>query len=170
MEKQQIIDKYINKELSLIQLENKLHKSKSQTLRIVAKYKKEGEASLKHGLIGKTSNHTSLITESFEETITNLYKQTYLGFGPTLYAEYLLEYHSININRETLRLILIKHKLWKPKQRKGQIIRTRREPKQCYGEMIQYDGSYHKWFADIWSCLLIAIDDNSKTIMNGRFC
>jgi transposase-like protein len=170
MEKQQLIDKYIKKELSLKQLENKLHKGKSQTLRLVAKYKKDGQGGLIHGLIGKPSNHTSLIPKTLEDTITSLYKQNYVGFGPTLCSEYLLEQNSIDINRETLRLILIKHKLWKPKHRKGQTIRTRREPKQYYGEMIQYDGSYHKWFGNIETCLLIAIDDNSKTIMNGMFC
>jgi len=170
MEKQKIIDKYIKKQISLKQLESKLHKSKSQSLKLVAKYKQVGSHAFSHGLIGQKSNHTSTISKSFEEVVVSLYREKYIGFGATLCAEYLLEYDQINFNRETLRLLLIKHKLWKPKHRKGQIIRTRREPKQYFGEMIQYDGSYHKWFGDFESCLLIAIDDNTKKIVNGLFC
>lgn len=170
MNKEQIIVKYIKKELSLKQLESKLHKCKSQALNLVAQYKLVGPKSLTHKLIGKQSNHVSKISKSFEETLISLYRQKYVGFGPTLCAEYLFEQDKICLNHETLRLLLIKHKLWKPKHRKGQIIRTRREPKQNYGEMIQYDGSYHKWFGDIESCLLIGIDDNTKKIVHGLFC
>lgn len=170
MEKQQILVKYIKKELSLEQLQSKLNKSKSQSLRIVADYKQNGARSLTHGLIGKVSNHKSKLTSNLESVIVSLYMERYHDFGPTLFSEYLESENQIKIDHETVRRILIRHKLWKPKHRKGQIIRTRREPKQYYGEMVQYDGSYHKWFGNIESCLLLAVDDSKKKIPHGNFC
>ena len=61
-------------------------------------------------------------------------------------------------------------KLWKPKSRKKSgkwhIWRAR---KDNYGEMQQFDGSYHIWFGDEESCLLLSVDDATGKITHAKF-
>jgi hypothetical protein len=66
---------------------------------------------------------------------------------------------------------MIKVQLWKAKQRKQIIIHTYRERRSCVGELVQLDGSPHKWFENrAEPCTLIAyIDDATSRIMDGAF-
>jgi hypothetical protein len=82
----------------------------------------------------------------------------YKGFGPTFAAEKLLELNAININHETLRKLMIEWDIWYVRRRKKDS-HVWRERKHHYGEMLQGDGSYHKWFNDEYSTLLALIDD-----------
>ena len=89
-------------------------------------------------------------------------KKNYVDFGPTLASEKLEENHRIKISGETLRKLMIKWEYWKPKiRKKNKQYRSWRPRKEYYGEMEQYDGSYHKWFEDRADecCLLASIDD-----------
>jgi len=75
------------------------------------------------------------------------------------------------MNTETLRLMMIKKKIWKPRPRRGPaIIREWRERKECFGELIQFDGSYHDWYENKKEeCLLAAIDDATGKIIKAVF-
>ena len=67
---------------------------------------------------------------------------------------------------------MIGEAIWKPKKSKqNQEHREWRERKECYGEMQQFDGGYHKWFEDRNEevCLLAAIDDASGKITKLKF-
>jgi hypothetical protein len=66
---------------------------------------------------------------------------------------------------------MIKRKLWKLKPRHGpQIIREWRERKECFGELVQFDGSYHDWFENGQEqCLLASIDDATSKIVKATF-
>lgn len=62
---------------------------------------------------------------------------------------------------------MVKEELWKVKSRKEkQKYRSWRPRKDYYGEMEQFDGSYHKWFEDRAGecCLLASIDDATGQI------
>lgn len=64
---------------------------------------------------------------------------------------------------------------WKPKMRKKDSPPFHlRERKECYGMMIQFDGTHHIWLPDIlpWEywCLLVAIDDATSQIVDALFC
>lgn len=62
--------------------------------------------------------------------------------------------------------------LWKPKQKKkDKEHRQWRQPKASYGEMIQFDGSYERWFEGRGQelCLLAAIDDATGKIVHAAF-
>lgn len=59
---------------------------------------------------------------------------------------------------------MIKNWIWKAKTRRKEKKQfTARERRESFWELIQYDGSYHKWFeAREWTwyqCLLVAVDD-----------
>ena len=106
------------------------------------------------------------------DKILGLLKKTYTGFGPTLAAEKLLERNKIKVSDETLRALMAKNNLWKPKARKkNKEHREWRPRKENYGTMEQYDGSYHRWFEDrAEECyLLLAIDDATGRITKAVF-
>ena len=105
-----------------------------------------------------------------EEVTTFFENKKHQDFGPTFAQEKLADL-GIAINRETLRLLMIKKDLWKPHKRRGPaIIREWRERKESFGELVQFDGSYHDWFENgDEGCLLAAIDDSTGKIIQAVF-
>lgn len=124
-------------------------------------YIEKGYQGLIHKSRGKTSNRK--IKPEIIEKILVLLKSVYHGFGPTLAAEKLLENHNIKIDHETLRRLMIKYQIHQPKKKKS-LKYTRREPRHHKGELVQLDGSPHKWFGDIESTLIVFIDDATKRV------
>ncbi|OGZ75232.1 MAG: hypothetical protein A3G45_01560 [Candidatus Staskawiczbacteria bacterium RIFCSPLOWO2_12_FULL_37_15] len=58
---------------------------------------------------------------------------------------------------------MIEEDLWKTRRKKQTEYHSWRKRKSCYGEMLQFEGSYHDWFEGRngiceW-CLLATIDD-----------
>ena len=68
---------------------------------------------------------------------------------------------------------MINHDIWITKKAEKPIPRTLRLRRHIYGDMIQYDGSYHLWFEDRGTgekiCLLLAVDDATGTIVHAKF-
>ncbi len=62
-------------------------------------------------------------------------------------------------------------KLWQVKSRKEAKNKwhTWRARKDNYGEMQQFDGSYHVWFGDEEYCLLLSVDDATGKITHAKF-
>jgi hypothetical protein len=117
--------------------------SDRQMRRIVGRVRGEGPRGVVHRSRGRESNRK--YPEELKGRVTELYRQNYEGFGPTLGQEKLLERDGISISDETLRLWLIEAGLWK-KRRKGRQHRQWRPRKERNGEMLQVDGSHHDWF------------------------
>ena len=93
-----------------------------------------------------------------------LVHENYADFGPTLAAEMLDERHAFKVSRETLRKWMQDDGLWlSRKQRKT--FHQPRLRRECYGELIQIDGSDHRWFEDRAApcTLLVFIDDATST-------
>ena len=114
-----------------------------QVKRLVKKVKLTGDAAIVHLSRGKPSNRK--LSDEIKTKVLNLYKEKYPDFGPTLFCEKLIEYHGIRLSDETLRTLLLKEGLWK-RARKTVIRKQLRERKECFGEMLQLDGSHHDWF------------------------
>ena len=136
--------------------------------RLKAKVKKKGVEGLAHGNRGRSSNR------KFKDgTIAEMEKylqEKYHDFGPTLAAEKLEENHGIKMNKESVRQIMISLELWKSKPRQsGRKHYTWRARKDNPGEMQQFDGSYHIWFGDEESCLLLSVDDAKGEITHAKF-
>jgi len=129
-----------------------------------------------HKLKGKPSNHK--LNQTTRIRILNLVKERYLDFHPTLASEKLEEYHQLLINPETLRLWMIEDGLWKVKKQKDVDYHAWRERKEYFGELQQFDGSYHLWFEErlldeygfpMEVCLLASIDDATGKITHAKF-
>ena len=140
-----------------------------QVKRKLKDYRQTGPISLVHKSRGKPSHHR--IDEGLKEQAVTLIRKAYSDFGPTLAAEKLEEIHNVIINHDTLRSIMIEADLWKVKARKI-TVHAWRERKACLGEMVQADGSPHRWFEDrAPACTLLAfIDDATSTILWLEFC
>lgn len=143
-----------------------------QVKRLAQRYRTEGAAGLKHRSAGRTSNRTT--PASTRAQVLALVREKYSGetgtrFGPTLAAEHLASEDGIVVDHETLRRWLLAAGLWS-RARKGRPHRQRRERKPHFGELVQLDGSFHRWFEDRGptSCLLTLVDDATGQTW-GRF-
>lgn len=95
-----------------------------------------------------------------------MYRRAYEGFGPTLASEKLAS-DGYPLDHETLRRWLRDEGLWQ-KRRKRAPYRKMRARKEHLGELVQMDGSHHKWFEDRAesSCLMNMVDDSSGTTLS----
>ena len=138
--------------------------------RIMKRFKEEGEKGLIHRLRGKTSKRK---TDDFiRNRICSLYSELYSDFSIALFLEKLLSIHNINISRETLRTILKDEGLYKTKRKKkSKSVHLFRKRKHHKGELIQIDGSTHRWLEDRYDkklTLMGYIDDATGEIF-ARF-
>ena len=139
-----------------------------QTFRLLSRYEAGVVGALIHQARGRASNRQ--LSAGIREYAVELVRTKYADFGPTLATEILLEKHSITIGRETLRRWLMADGLWlSRKQRK-----TYHQPRlrrERFGELVQIDGSDHRWFEDRGEpcTLLVFIDDATSRLMQLRF-
>ncbi len=157
-----VLDRVKQGQLSLKHAAIRLEISYRQARRLLKRLRKYGAAGLVHKSRGRPSNRTKPL--QFKQKVLKIYKELYDGFGPTLAAEKLEEDHGLVLDHETLRRWLLEAGLWE-KQRKRRKHRTWRKPKEHFGEMIQMDGSHHKWFGENGekACLIVMVDDATKT-------
>lgn len=165
-----IIQKLLDKKLKNSQAAKLLDLSVRQIKRLKKKVREKGAEGLIHKNRGKESNRK--IKEETIKEIVKIIKSKYSDFGPTLAAEKLEDDRKIKIGKETLRQIMIEKKIWIPKPRKETAeYHSWRERKECFGEMEQFDGSYHKWLENRANemCLLLSIDDATSKITHAKF-
>jgi hypothetical protein len=140
-----------------------------QIQRLKRNVEKVGKVGIVHKLKRQISNNATVdIIEN--EVVTFFKKKKHTDFGPTFAKEKLADL-GIVVNTETLRLMMIKNEIWKPQPRRGpQIVREWRERKEMFGELVQFDGSYHDWFENgDEKCILAAIDDATSRIVKMVF-
>jgi hypothetical protein len=139
-----------------------------QAKRVYQCYLSGGDEALAHGNKGRPSNHR--IDKTLVQRALYLYEEQYSDFGPTLAQEKLLERDGLEISVSTLRRALIDARLWKP-ERNGSEYRARRNARDHFGELVQFDGSHHDWFEGRRGrcCLITLIDDATKTRLSQFF-
>jgi len=135
-----------------------------QGQRIYKRYREEGDSGLIHRNRGQPSNRRK--PSEIKGKILAMYRERYWDFGPTLAAEKLVGQDGYEVDHETLRRWLLAAGLWK-RQRKRPKHRQWRERKAHFGELVQMDGSHHRWFEDRGDeeCLMDMVDDaTGKTL------
>lgn len=147
-----------------------------QVQRAKARYRREGAESVVHKLKGNVGNHH--IDPSVKTAALTLIKERYEDFKPTFATEKLEEKHAIVVSAETTRLWMMEAGLWKSRTQKQSSYHAWRSRKEHFGELEQFDGSYHQWFENrycdqdghpIEVCLLAAIDDATGIITKATF-
>lgn len=137
-----IIEDVIGKRMTQTRAGVMLGLSTRQVRRIVGSVRKQGDRGVIHRLRGRPSNRK--IGEGIQHKVVRLYQKKYEGFGPTLACEKLLAVDRLGVSKETLRHWLIEAGLWQGRKSKVRH-RSWRVRKECFGEMIQMDGSHHDW-------------------------
>jgi transposase len=143
-----------------------------QAKRLYRRYRVEGAKGVKHRSAGRCSNAAR--DDAERARIVALVRQKYSGavderFGPTLAAEHLASEDGVHVHHDTLRRWMLAAGLWS-RTRKRSAYRRRRERKAHFGELVQLDGSFHRWFDTRGpaSCLLTMVDDATGR-STGRF-
>jgi len=160
---QQTLDKQITQETAA----SILRLSVRQIKRLVSKVRKSGEQGIIHQSRGKESNRR--ISEDIKNLALALCREKYHDFGATFACEKLSELDGITVSDETLRKWL-----WgggqATRKRKRKANRQWRPRKDCFGQMVQMDGSKHDWLEGRGPKLVIMgyIDDATNTVF-ARF-
>lgn len=145
-----------------------LHLSVRQIKRLCKAYKAHGAAGLIHQATGRPSN--AAIDKAAKQRWIAQVREHYSDFGPTLAAEYLHSQgfsHSVN----TLRHWMIGDALWQAHQPAAKPVHLLRQRRARQGELIQIDGSPHRWLElrGPACCLIAFIDDATSRVMAAHF-
>jgi transposase len=135
---QSVIDRHITQHMAATML----GLSERQVRRLVKGVREQGDSGIIHASRGRPSNRR--IPEEVRGRVLSLYQGRYPDFGPTLATEKLFECDGIKISDETLRRWLVEAGIWK-KKRKRSNYRQWRQRRECFGQMVQMDGSHHDW-------------------------
>lgn len=140
-----------------------------QVKRLCKRFRAQGITGLIHKSRGVASNNK--ISDKKRDEILNLITLNYSDFSPQLICEQLCERHQILVSSEWIRLAMIKKGLWDPNKIKKIKTHQRRNRRKRKGELVQVDGSYHRWLEDRGPkcCLLVAINDATIELLELRF-
>jgi len=162
-----VVHKALDRQITQKTASSMLDLSERQVRRLVKAVREFGDGSIVHRGRGQPSNRR--FPEGLKRRVLGLCRKKYRDFGPTLASEKLLELEGIEVNRETLRQWRLTAGLWE-KKRKRRGHRQWRARKECFGEMVQIDGSHHAWVEDRGRKLVLMgyIDDATGNVY-GRF-
>ena len=138
-----------------------------QTHRLLKRYRDGGAAAIANRRRGRPSNNR--LSDVVRDHAITLVRST-TDFGPTFAAEKLGERHDVRVSRETLRGWMRRAGIWLPRAERKRIQQPRYR-REHFGELIQIDGSDHRWFEDRAApcTLLVFIDDATSRLMELRF-
>ncbi len=162
-----VIQEAIDRHITQKEAASMIGLSERQARRLLRAVREEGDRGIIHKARGRSSNRR--MAEKVKSKAIRLYKRKYRGFGPTLASEKLMDLDGIKLSDETLRKWLMESGLWK-KIRKRSVHRQWRPRKECFGEMVQMDGSHHDWLEGRGPELVLMgyIDDATNTVF-GMF-
>jgi transposase len=164
----EVLSKVIDGRATLVSAAHILGLSERQVRRLLERIRTTGAASIRHKAIGRPSNNR--ISDGVRDYALALIRERYADFGPTLAAEKLAEFDGLAVSRETLRQWMTEAGLWLSRKQR----RTFHQPRlrrEAYGELVQIDGSEHRWFEDRGDpcSLLVFVDDATGRLMQLRF-
>jgi transposase len=154
-----LFDRVLSGEMRLREASERLGLSYRQTRRSYQRFVAEGDGGLVHRSRGRPGNRGK--PARLRKKVLRRYRERYgqAQCGPTLAAEKLAQ-EGLVVDHETLRRWLMADGQWR-KRRKRNRHRSRRERKHHFGELVQMDGSHHRWFGPqgAKSCLMNMVDD-----------
>ena len=132
-------------------------------------YRQDGIEALRSKKRGRPSNRA--LPARVRDYALMLIRDHYADFGPTLAAEMLAERHGLVLSRETLRKWMIEDGLWRTRASRRRIHQDRPR-RERFGELVQIDGSHHRWLEDRGPpcTLIVFIDDATGRLVELRFC
>ena len=164
----EILSKVVAGRMTMASAAHVLDLSERQVRRLLERIRTGGAASIRHKAIGRPSNNR--ISDEVRDYAMTLVRERYADFGPTLATEKLAERDGLRVSRETVRGWMSEAGLWLSRKQR----RTFHQPRlrrEAYGELVQIDGSEHRWFEDRGPpcSLLVFVDDATGRLMQLRF-
>ncbi len=146
-----------------------LHLSVRQVRRLLARYRVHDAAGLVHGNHGRRPAHR--IDDQLRARVVELATTTYAGVNHTHLAELLAEREGLEVAERTLRRILAEANVRPVRTRRPPRHRSRRERMAREGQLLQVDGSRHRWFGPElpFATLVAGIDDATGRVPGGTF-
>jgi transposase len=150
-------------DLTLVDAATLMGVSYRQAKRLWRRFRGGGAQALQHRHAGRASNRGH--AGRTRRRVLALIRAKYSGdvatrFGPTLVAEHLAEEDDVVVDHETLRRWMLAAGLWTRVRRRSPH-RQRRARKAHFGELVQLDGSFHRWYEDRGPtrCVVTMVDD-----------
>lgn len=169
LERVEVLGRVRSERLRLVDAAVLMGVSYRQAKRLWKRYGEEGARGLKHRSAGRRSNRA--YAEAFRRQVLGRVREKYGGpvgerFGPTLAAEHLASEDGLRVEAETLRRWMRAEGLWS-RERRRRRHRRRRERKEHFGELVQMDGSFHRWLEERGpqGCLMDLVDDATNTTL-----
>ena len=164
----EVLSKVLEQRMTVVAAAHVLELTTRQVQRLLKNFQADGAAALRHKSRGRPSNNRYAV--GISDLAVQLVREHYLDFGPTLAAEKLAANHSLVVSRETLRKWMGDAGIWLSRKQR----RTFHQPRlrrESYGELVQIDGSEHRWFEERGDpcTLLVFIDDATSTLQQLRF-
>ena len=164
----EVLSKVVGGRMTTVSAAQVLDLSERQVRRLLERIRIGGAASIRHKAIGRPSNNR--ISDGVRDYAMTLVRERYADFGPTLATEKLAERDGLRVSRETVRGWMSEAGLWLSRKQR----RTFHQPRlrrEAYGELVQIDGSEHRWFEDRGPpcSLLVFVDDATGRLMQLRF-
>ncbi len=164
----EVLSKVTAGRITVVSAAHVLDLSERQVRRLLQRMRTGGAASIRHKAIGRPSNNR--INDGVRDYAMTLVRERYADFGPTLATEKLAELDGLRVSRETVRGWMSEAGLWLSRKQR----RTFHQPRlrrEAYGELVQIDGSDHRWFEDRGPpcSLLVFVDDATGRLMQLRF-
>lgn len=168
-ERERVLLRVKEKKLTQVQAAKDLKLSLRQTKRLYKAYKKHGNQALLSKKIGMKSNHM-LRPELKEKVLLLIAKEEFDGCFPIYVCQRLYDRYKVKLSRETIRKLMIEIGTWQANKKKRPVVHQQRERRARFGELVQIDGSPHKWFEDRGErCCLISFVDDSTGQVFGKF-
>lgn len=163
------VQKIRERRLTVTRAAELLHLSRSQVHRLLQAYDRDGANGLVSRKRGRPSNRRH--TDDFRNQVLDLVRENYADFGPTLAVEKLVEWHRVSVSKETLRKWMTEAGLWTSRRDRKRQLHQPRGRRDCFGELVQIDGSHHWWFENRGPkcALLVYIDDATGKLLHLRF-
>jgi len=154
--------------LSQVEAAKLLKITDRQVRNLLEKIKIEGDEGVISKKRGKDGNHR--LPKKLKKKVLQTLGKELEGFAPTFAAEKLEEFWSIKISKETARLWMIEAGLWDANSKDKRVYKSRLR-RACFGELVQGDGSHHRWFGEDNEMvnLTVLIDDATGKLTGLHF-
>lgn len=137
--------------------------------KLLKRFRAKRDGAVVRGLRGRRSNRR--VPEAVARRVVEKVRSEYRDFGPTLAAEYVERDLQIPLSRETLRQLLVRAGIWKPKPRRVRQVHVWRIRRSGRGELVQWDTSVHAWLEQRGpeKMYLVALIDDATSHLFARF-
>src|SRR6184192_4812426 len=104
------------------------------------------------------------------QRLLRLYRERFAGWNVRHFYRFARREHGVTLSYSFVRLALQEAGLVRKGHARGRH-RRRREPRPCFGELLQLDGSTHAWLAlvpEVRPTLITVVDDATKRVLYAQ--